>query len=338
MQSAQDRTLADAFFIVSCLVVGEGGRQGTVVEHGGRQGAAVEHCATEDPGREVKLMWDELKQLDGILRGEATRPQLLRDGDLHLPVKRLIRLLVVLAVGYGACMGTYSLFRPPAADPAMQSLGILQFMATMIKVPMLFFLSLAVTFPSLYVFNALVGSRLTVIPVLRLLVASLAVNLAVLASLGPIVAFFSATTKSYPFIVLFNVLIFCVSGFLGLLFLIQTLNRMSVRRGLRTTDEVPAVAVPSVGESSGDGPVGDGDELDDVGPLDLTGQHILSANVRTVFASWMVVFALVGAQMGWVLRPFIGDPNQPFALFRERESNFFDAVFRSFIQLFTGGN
>ena len=26
----------------------------------------------------------------------------------------------------------------------------------------------------------------------------------------------------------------------------------------------------------------------------------------------MVVFGLVGAQMGWVLRPFIGNPNQPF--------------------------
>ncbi|MCY2952941.1 MAG: hypothetical protein NTU53_13345 [Planctomycetota bacterium] len=51
--------------------------------------------------------------------------------------------------------------------------------ATTFKVPLLFFLTLLITFPSLYVFNALVGSRLLIRSVLRLLVASLAVILAV---------------------------------------------------------------------------------------------------------------------------------------------------------------
>jgi len=32
----------------------------------------------------------------------------------------------------------------------------------------------------------------------------------------------------------------------------------------------------------------------------------------------MVVFGLVGVQMGWVLRPFIGAPNSPLQFFRER--------------------
>ena len=62
----------------------------------------------------------------------------------------------------------------------------------------------------------------------RLLIASLAVNLAVLASLGPIVAFFSVSTTSYHFMVLFNVLVFTVAGLLGLVFLIQTLNRLAI--------------------------------------------------------------------------------------------------------------
>ena len=70
--------------------------------------------------------------------------------------------------------------------------------------------------PSLYVFNALVGSRLTLAAVIRLLVATLGVIVAVLASLGPIVAFFSVSTTSYPFMVLFNVVVFAVSGVLGL--------------------------------------------------------------------------------------------------------------------------
>ena len=32
---------------------------------------------------------------------------------------------------------------------------------------------------------------------------------------------------------------------------------------------------------------------------------------------WMGIYAFVGIQMGWVLRPFIGDPNAPVQFFRE---------------------
>ena len=57
-------------------------------------------------------------------------------------------------------------------------------------------------------------------------------------------------------------------------------------------------------------------------------------SVRIVFRCWMVLFGLVGAQMGWVLRPFIGDPDRPFTWFRPRESNFFGAVYHALINLF----
>ena len=107
-------------------------------------------------------------------------------------------IIVVLAMIYGVCMGTFAVFRPKGADP-------MQVLASMVKVPLLFYLTLLVTFPSLYVFNALVGSRLRLVTVVRLLVASLGVMVTVLASLGPIVAFFSVSTASYPFMLLFNV-------------------------------------------------------------------------------------------------------------------------------------
>jgi hypothetical protein len=48
----------------------------------------------------------------------------------------------------------------------------------------------------------------------------------------------------------------------------------------------------------------------------------------------MVLFALVGSQMGWVLRPFIGQPNVPFTFFRERHANFFAGVWKHLINLF----
>jgi hypothetical protein len=37
---------------------------------------------------------------------------------------------------------------------------------------------------------------------------------------------------------------------------------------------------------------------------------------RWMLRAWFVVYAFVGIQMGWILRPFIGDPASPVQFFR----------------------
>src|SRR4051812_40758682 len=113
--------------------------------------------------------------LDRLLRGEATRPDALRRGTLEVSVSGLFFVSVVLAMVYGACMGCYALFREGGPD-------VMQLVASAVKLPALFYLTLLVTFPSLYVSNALVGSRLGPIALLRLVLASIAVMIAVLSS------------------------------------------------------------------------------------------------------------------------------------------------------------
>ena len=46
------------------------------------------------------------------------------------------------------------------------------------------------------------------------------------------------------------------------------------------------------------------------------------APARRVFSVWIVIYGIVGAQMGWILRPFVGAPGLEFTWFRPRESNF----------------
>ena len=50
---------------------------------------------------------------------------------------------------------------------------------------------------------------------------------------------------------------------------------------------------------------------------------------RRVLWAWMVTHGIVGAQMSWVLRPFVGNPTLPVRVFRPRawEGSFFEAVF-----------
>ncbi|NEO74656.1 actin-binding WH2 domain-containing protein, partial [Moorena sp. SIO3H5] len=44
--------------------------------------------------------------------------------------------------------------------------------------------------------------------------------------------------------------------------------------------------------------------------------------IRTkLIRSWLCLYAFVGIQLGWTLRPFFGTPNSAFQLFREREGN-----------------
>jgi hypothetical protein len=253
-----------------------------------------------------------IAELDRLLRGELTRVSSLERGVVEIVPGRLSLVIIVLCMVYGACMGTYALFSP-------KGVNAWQVLASMVKVPALFYLTLVVTLPSLYVFNALVGSRLYLATVIRLLVATLGVNVAVLASLGPIVAFFSVSTTSYPFMVLFNVVTFAVAGMLGQLFLLQTLHRLNLAQGQAEAAEPAATPASARSEPGAVVPLND---------------QVLSRHVKTIFRLWLVVFGLVGAQMGWVLRPFIGNPNIPFSWFRGRESNFFQAVLHTFANLF----
>jgi hypothetical protein len=265
-------------------------------------------------------MWNSIKTLDQILKGEATRLADLRRGSLQIPLGGLSLVILVLGAFYGVCMGAYAVITRHGEPSAV--MGYQQLAASAMKVPTLFFLTLVVTFPSLYVFNALVGSRLSVGALLRLLVAALGVMMALLASFGTITVFFAVSTDSYAFMVLLNVVLFAVAGFLGLGFLLQTLHRLYNAQILNT----PPPPLPTPSENPAEpAPV---TSYPEPGALDQLEGQVSSRNVRSVFRIWVLVFGLVGAQMGWVMRPFIGDPSKPFTFFRQRESNFFQDVLK----------
>ena len=285
----------------------------------------------EGPTRHGFGNW--IGQLDRILRGQATSLPEIKDGTIRIPVVGLSVVLVVLAAIYGFSVGWYALFNRPDGP------GVEQLIASTVKMPALFFLTLVITFPSLYVFNVLVGSRLSMISMVRLLLAAMAVTLAVLASFATIVAFFAVTTTNYSFMSLLNVLCCTVGGVLGLLFLFQTLHRLTIatEQAELPSDQAPNpdLEKPQEGEEeNSDSDAKEGSQSGDVSVLDRPPGHVLSRHTRIVFSCWMILFALVGGQMSWVLRPFIGDPNRPFEIFRARESNFFEAVWRTLLTLF----
>ena len=57
-------------------------------------------------------------------------------------------------------------------------------------------------------------------------------------------------------------------------------------------------------------------------------------NRRKLIKAWLILYGFVGSQLGWTLRPFFGTPGQPFALFREIESNFYIEVLKIIGKIF----
>ena len=54
---------------------------------------------------------------------------------------------------------------------------------------------------------------------------------------------------------------------------------------------------------------------------------------ENIFRVWLFLYAIVGAQMSWILRPFIGAPNMPFQISRPIGGNFFTAILKTLWQL-----
>jgi hypothetical protein len=106
---------------------------------------------------------------------------------------------------YGAVMG--------ASHSWMHAL------VTMIKLPLLFILTMAVCAPTLQILNLLFGAKHSVGQLVVLLLSALAATGTILVGFLPITAFFLMTNDSYAFFKLLNVAILAVSAFYGVKFL-----------------------------------------------------------------------------------------------------------------------
>jgi hypothetical protein len=273
------------------------------------------------------------EELDALLRGRRTARSELAAGDIRFALPLSLQAVLLLAGLYGLCMGLFSL-------TGARSDAWLQIIASGLKLPALFLLTLVVTCPSLYVFSALAGSHLRFWPVIRLLMATIVVTVAVGASLAPILAFFTLSSRSYSFMVILNVFLLGASGLVGIGFLRRALLGLILAA---STPEADRENVPVVAPA--EAPPADVNEVPNepgayrsvahareaARPGETARRH--AAGLR-IFRFWLIAYAMVGAQMGWLLRPFIGSPDTPFTWFRAREGSFFLAVLTHLYGLF----
>jgi len=168
-----------------------------------------------------------------------------------------------------------------------------QALASMVKLPALYLMTLMICLPTLYFFNVFFGSRKPFGQYVALLLSAMAVISVLLFSFAPItLLFMTTTTNNYQFFKLLNVIIFSLTGFLGIKFFYEAMQAFSEN--------------------------------------ELVGQETR----EKILQLWLILYGLVGCQLGWTLRPFFGNPGMPFELFREMGGNFYLDILRALGEIF----
>jgi hypothetical protein len=236
---------------------------------------------TTNPG-----VTDYLSFLDGILRRrEDLFSEVFANQNLRARLRMFVMTIAVLSFFYGATMGA-------ASFVVGLDRGLLQMLSSGIKVPALYLLTVAICFPALFIILVLMGSRLSFLQTLCLILLALTLNAILLAAFAPIVFFFIITGSSYDFIKLLHVAVMGFSGAWAMLALWQGLREMCEKSNLYPKQAIRIMQI------------------------------------------WILVFAFVGTQMTWSLRPFVGSPDRPFQVFRtDKEGNFYRAIAQSIGEL-----
>ena len=144
----------------------------------------------------VRIIW---RTIDDILHA---RTDIVNGSNRHLTI---ILLIVICAFGglFGAAVGSYGGVRP------------LQMIFSAVKFPMLLLLSLGMTIPSFYVFNALLGTHKQFRSSVRAIIATQTSMTIFLASLAPLTLVWYASGSSYSSARIFNIIIFAGCALYG---------------------------------------------------------------------------------------------------------------------------
>lgn len=157
-----------------------------------------------------------------------------------------------------------------------------------LKLPLMFTLTQAVCFPAFYAINCLVGPALQPWQCRRVLLLAASANAAALASYAPLSYFFALTTSETN------------SGYAFLVFMHIAVFGLA---GLLSVGLVGWLFRAAAR---------------------LRGQPVRSATVWL----WGLLYGVVGAEMSWALRPWIGWPGEPYRFFKGAHGSFLESLLR----------
>lgn len=266
--------------------------------------------------------------IERILRDrEGIWEQIIEERDLRgLAGQMLASSAASLAV-YGVVLGA--------------SNGFAQALSSLVKLPLLFLATLAICLPTLYLFNLVFGARLSMMQAVTLILVAITVTSVLTLAFAPISLFFLISAHSYAFFKLLNVCILVLTAVVGLRFLVVGMRTLVEAQSAPAAVAVPepqpqpelvAVAAPNGGTT----PIHDLALAPRPVPPPVHPPRPTGGSSMPLLYIWILLFGFVGTQLGWTLRPFFGDPGQPFSLFRQINGTFYGDIFATIGHLLHG--
>ena len=273
-----------------------------------------------------------MRDRDGIWR------QVVAEDRLGQMTLRMLTTSVLSLAIYGAVLGA--------------SHSWLQAASSAVKLPLLFLATLAICLPTLYLFNLIFGSRLSMMQAITLIMTCITVMSVLALAFAPISLFFLITAHNYEFIKLLNVGILVLSALVGLRFLTSGMHALNVYQQQQVAAEQAAAAAVAEAEiaaaSASAHPDGAAVAAQGGGVAVLPMAPPVAVPVArpmytpppprpasmTLLYIWILLFGFVGTQLAWTLRPFFGSPDEPFQVFRHLEGTFYEDIFRTIGNLF----
>lgn len=151
-----------------------------------------------------------------LIRLLRDRNQFLEDIRHDVKLERKIFSLVVVSCSflaiYGAIIGSSS--------------SPLQMLASAIKLPALYLITLGICLPTLYFFDILFGSKLNFRQYTAMLMTAVSVISVLLFSFAPVVLFFLISIQGYNFFLLLNVAVMGLTGLIGVRLFYQGMRKV----------------------------------------------------------------------------------------------------------------
>jgi len=213
----------------------------------------------------------------------------------------------------------------------------LQAISSAIKLPALYLITLVICLPTLFFFDILFSSKLGLGQYFVLLLTTMSTISVLLFSFAPITLFFLISIHDYGFFLLLNVAIFALTGFVGVRLFYNGMQQISNHgqslksassEAISSAETAAMLDTPT--ERAAKRPIMATDADLPVERVAMAKKDDLYATRVRLLKFWLVLYALVGSQLGWTLRPFFGAPGETFQLFRAIEGNFYSTVFRTF--------
>lgn len=174
----------------------------------------------------------------------------------------------------------------------------LQALSSALKLPLLFYFTSLICFPTLYFFLSFLGAKQHFKQLLTFVILCNTYISLVLAAFAPVAFFFLIAGYSYALFKFINILIFTVAGFTGIYLFYREIKKI-----IFSIDKENA-----------------GSDKSKKGLIFLR--------------AWAIMFAFIGLQLSFTLSPFFGFHGTHFIFITPENSNFFSDLLETIASLF----